>query len=80
MSESGNSTALRDARDLLLRLSGDHAAAVEHFRWPSFGETFNWATDWFDVIARGNDSTALWIVEEDGRETKRSFDEMARRC
>ena len=39
--------------------------------------SFNWATDWFDVIARGNDRTALWIVEEDGDEQKISFAEMA---
>ena len=41
--------------------------------------TFNWATDWFDVIARGNDRTALWIVEEGGGEQKISFAEMADR-
>jgi acetyl-CoA synthetase len=79
VNESASTTVLREARDLLLRLSGDHEKAVEQFRWPTFGESFNWATDWFDVIARGNDTVALWIVEEDGRETKVSFDEMARR-
>jgi acetyl-CoA synthetase len=79
MSQSANTTAIREARDLLLQLSGDHGKAVEQFTWPTFGESFNWATDWFDVIARGNDTTALWIVEEDGRETRVSFDEMARR-
>jgi acetyl-CoA synthetase len=79
VTESANTNAVRAARDLLLQLSGDHQKAVEQFAWPSFGETFNWATDWFDVIARGNDTTALWIVEEDGSETKRSFDEMAHR-
>ena len=49
------------------------------FAWPQLTGTFNWATDWFDVIARGNDRTALWIVEEDGDEQKISFAEMADR-
>jgi acetyl-CoA synthetase len=40
----------RAARDLLLRLREDHARAVAEFRWPSLAE-FNWASDWFDVIA-----------------------------
>ncbi|GII97046.1 hypothetical protein Ssi02_72770 [Sinosporangium siamense] len=69
----------RAARDLLLRFSGDRDEAVARFRWPDVGVTYNWATDWFDMIARGNSATALWILEEDGRETKVSFDEMARR-
>jgi acetyl-CoA synthetase len=51
---------------------------VRDFRWPEF-DRFNWALDWFDVIARDNDRPALVIVEEDGRETSRSFAEMAQR-
>ena len=35
--------------------------------WPRF-EHFNWALDWFDVIAQHNERPALWIVEEDGPE------------
>jgi len=77
--ETTSTAAFRAARDLLLRCAGDHKKASEEFTWPVFGETFNWATDWFDVIARGNDRTALWIVEEDGSERTYSFDEMARR-
>ena len=69
----------RGARDLLQVLSRDYAKAVAEFAWPDFGERFNWAIDWFDAIARGNDGTALWIVEEDGSEAKFSFDEMAHR-
>ena len=53
--------------------------AARNFEWPTVGEKFNWAIDWFDAIARGNDTTALWIVEEDGSEAKYSFDDMARR-
>ena len=47
----------------------DYAAAYEGFVWPR-PEHFNWALDWFDVIAEDNDRTALHIVEEDGRRTE----------
>jgi acetyl-CoA synthetase len=67
---------LRAARDTLLEHRTDAAAATDAFRWPDVGPHFNWAVDWFDEIAIGNESTALWIVEEDGSETKVSFDEM----
>ncbi|MEP7739596.1 AMP-binding protein [Nocardioides sp. 31GB23] len=69
----------RQARDLLQSLSSDYSKAVQDFVWPDFGDRFNWAIDWFDAFARGNDSIALWIVEEDGREARYTFDEMARR-
>ncbi|MCW2520024.1 MAG: acsA 2 [Mycobacterium sp.] len=71
--------AYREARDLLLESYGDHDAAAARFAWPELGEYFNWAVDWFDVIARGNSRTALWIVEEDGAEAKYGFDQMAHR-
>ncbi|GAB2988483.1 AMP-binding protein [Amycolatopsis acidiphila] len=69
----------RAARDLLQDLSADYAKAVAEFAWPDLGDRFNWAVDWFDAVGRGNDRTALWIVDEDGAEAKYSFDEMARR-
>lgn len=47
--------------------------------WPHITGVFNWATDWFDVIARGNDHTALWIVDDSGGERRLSFAEMADR-
>ncbi|MBC2877591.1 MULTISPECIES: AMP-binding protein [Streptomyces] len=56
----------------------DYRAAYDGFVWPRPAE-FNWALDWFDPLARGNDATALWIVEEDGSETKLSFDDLRRR-
>ncbi|MFD9093667.1 AMP-binding protein [Streptomyces collinus] len=68
----------RSARDFLLEHREDYAAAYEGFRWPR-PEHFNWALDWFDVIAAGNDRTALHIVEEDGTETRLSFAELAER-
>ncbi|MBM2623129.1 AMP-binding protein [Actinoplanes sp. LDG1-06] len=72
--------SFRDARDFLLAHSTDYPTAVEGFRWPDLGDSeFNWALDWFDVIARGNDAPALWIVEEDGSEQRFSFAEMSQR-
>jgi acetyl-CoA synthetase len=68
----------RAARDQLLGLRGEHERAVSEFGWPDLGERFNWAHDWFDAIARGNDRPALVIVEEDGSVLRRSYDEMAR--
>ncbi|MDX8054043.1 AMP-binding protein [Lentzea sp. BCCO 10_0798] len=62
----------RAARDSMLADPGA-------FTWPSFDGGFNWAHDWFDVIAQGNTTTALHIVEEDGSERACSFDELRRR-
>ncbi|MFF7467674.1 AMP-binding protein [Streptomyces sp. NPDC008092] len=68
----------RRARDFLLEHRTDYATAYGGFVWPRPGH-FNWALDWFDVIAAGNDRTALHIVEEDGGETKLSFAELSER-
>ena len=71
--------AYRAPRDQLLSLRGEHDRAVAEFRWPDVGPTFNWAVDWFDAVARGNDRPALVVVEEDGSSVEVSYDEMARR-
>ena len=63
---ASNTDIYRRARDQLVDLIRDYDKAVETFSFPRLTGAFNWATDWFDVIARGNDRTALWIVEEDG--------------
>lgn len=65
------------ARDFLLAHRTDRDAAVAGFRWPQLGD-FNWALDHFDAMARGNTAPALWIVGEDGREQRYSFDELRR--
>ena len=77
-----NTDIYRTARDHLVDLIGDYDKAVETFAFPQLTGSFNWATDWFDVIAREPstaDRTALWIVEEDGAEQKVTFAEMADR-
>jgi acetyl-CoA synthetase len=79
MSPTPATASFLAARDILLDEREDAAAARERFRWPDVGPHFNWAVDWFDAIALGNDSVALWIVEEDGRETQVTFREMSRR-
>ena len=76
--------AFRIARDQLMGWRGDHRAAVSGFHWPEVGERFNWAIDWFDAIARGNNKAALMILEgadaADGKAPQWwSFDTMARR-
>lgn len=68
----------RHARDFLLEHREDYVTAYEGFAWPRPAH-FNWALDWFDAIAAGNDRTALHIVEEDGGETRLSFAEMSER-
>jgi acetyl-CoA synthetase len=66
------------ARDFLLQHREDYATAYRDFRWPQLG-AFNWALDYFDALAKGNDAPALWIVDENGSEDKVSFARMAER-
>src|SRR5690348_17958902 len=75
---ASSTETFRAARDLLLRRREDHDAAVREFRWPQLGE-FNWALDWFDVVAADNDRPALRVVESDGSERRLSFAEMSAR-
>ncbi|BFO16685.1 hypothetical protein SHKM778_30730 [Streptomyces sp. KM77-8] len=70
--------AFRAARDFLLEHREDYTTAYREFAWPR-PERFNWALDWFDAIADGNDRTALHLVEEDGDETRLSFAALSRR-
>ena len=70
--------AFLQARNLLIDRREDAAAARRDFRWPVL-EAFNWALDHFDAHAAGNARPALWIVEENGTETKVSFQELSLR-
>ncbi|MCZ2528247.1 AMP-binding protein [Streptomyces sp. HB2AG] len=78
MTAASGAEQFRAARDFLLAHREDYDTAHREFRWPRPQE-FNWALDWFDPMADGNDATALWIVEEDGSEERVSFREMSRR-
>lgn len=79
MSDVRGADAFRAARDQLLALRTDAERASREFEWPDVGDSFNWALDWFDEIAYGNERTALWIVEDYGSEAKYSFDDLRRR-
>jgi len=70
--------AYRAARDQLLAADSAEAARAG-FRWPELGDEFNWAHDWFDVVAAGNDRTALWIVDAEGGDRRFSYAEMVAR-
>lgn len=67
----------REARDLLLRLRTDRAAAAREFVFPEVGDTWNWAADWFDDFAVGDTRPGLIIVDEDGSREVYSFDALA---
>ena len=71
-------TAFIAARDFLFAHRTDYERAYHDFRWPVL-DRFNWALDYFDPMARGNDGLALWIVNEGGSEHRLSFAEMAER-
>ena len=73
-----DSAAFAQARRFLLQHRGQHAEAVAGFAWPRL-EQFNWALDWFDVFARDNTTTALWVVNDDGSEQRLSFLQLAAR-
>ena len=76
---SDETATFRATRDLLLSYRTDYDAALASFRWPVLPH-FNWALDWFDVVAGEHpERTALWIVEEGGAETRLSYGQMAAR-
>ncbi len=75
---SDATSIFRAARDFLLEHRDDYDLTYRDFRWPDLTE-FNWALDWFDSFAIGNDNPALWIVEEDGSEQKLTFAQMSAR-
>jgi len=76
--QAAESARFAAARQFLLQHRGQHAQAVAGFDWPEL-QHFNWALDWFDVHAQGNDRVALWVVNEDGSEERISFAAMSER-
>jgi len=66
-----------DLRDFILNVKS-YDAAVEGFKWPRMTK-FNWALDYFDKMANGNNKTALIFADTEGKEIKVSFDEMRKR-
>ena len=66
------------ARDALLAWREDFATARREFKWPRF-TTFNWARDYFDSIAAGNDRPALRIIDDSGADQVLSYSQLSRR-
>ena len=66
------------ARQVLLSNRDNYEQAYREFRWPDLTD-FNWARDWFDVYARGNRKTALWLRSDTTGETKFSYEDLAER-
>jgi acetyl-CoA synthetase len=66
------------ARELLLRHRDDRVAASRKFAWPVL-DRFNWALDYFDVFAHGNDRIALHVVSDDGTSRTHTFADMSDR-
>jgi len=67
-----------ESRDFLLARRADYEGARKGFAWPRMPD-FNWALDYFDPMAVGNENPALWIVEESGEECRLSFAALAAR-
>jgi acetyl-CoA synthetase len=76
-SPQGDSPFLR-ARDQLLSWREDYATAKRDFRWPRL-EQFNWARDYFDVVAVGNPATALRVVDDAGGDRSLSYADLSLR-
>jgi len=66
------------ARDFLQQHRTDYDTAYAGYQPPEL-DNFNWALDFFDQEAKDNQTTALWVVEEDGSEQKISYADMAAR-
>jgi acetyl-CoA synthetase len=72
---SADARAFLEARDFLLGQRTAYEQAYQSFAWPRL-ERFNWALDYFDAMARGNNRPALRIVHDDGPDRVFSFDEL----
>lgn len=76
-----NTTATQrfiEARDFLFKHREDYDTAYRDFRWPELTE-FNWALDYFDVVAKDNSRLALWLIDEAGKEVKLTYQQLAER-
>src|SRR6478735_4213156 len=76
---TSSTSSFRAARDLLLRYRDDYDAALGSFSWPALDE-FNWALDWFDVIAAEHpDRPALRILSDDDSDVSLSYGSLSAR-
>lgn len=71
--------AVRAARDFLFAHATDYDGAVAGFAWPELDE-FNFALEWFDVVAGEHpDRPAVMIAEESGETKTWTYGELSRR-
>jgi acetyl-CoA synthetase len=76
---TSSTSSFRAARDLLLRHRDDYDAALGSFSWPALDE-FNWALDWFDVIAAEHpDRPALRILSDNDSDVSLSYGSLSAR-
>ena len=75
---TSGAAAFLAARDFLLVHRTEYDAARKEFSWPQL-DRFNWALDYFDAMATGNERPALRIVRDGGADRSYSFAELARR-
>ena len=66
------------ARDFLQAHRTDYPTAYADFKTPAMAE-FNWAIDFFDVQAKDNQATALWLVDDNANHVKVTYAEMSAR-
>ena len=66
-----------ELRDFLLNVKS-YEEAYAGFKWPRVTK-FNWALDYFDQMARGNDKPGLIYCDENGGEAIVSFDKLSKR-
>ncbi|MCE1174699.1 MAG: AMP-binding protein [Propionibacteriales bacterium] len=77
--ETAATRAVREARDFLLTHRTDYDATIAGFRWPELTE-FNFATEWFDVVAGEHpDRAAVTIVSADLVDQSWSYAELSQR-
>ncbi|WP_413576873.1 AMP-binding protein [Bdellovibrio sp. HCB290] len=72
------SNDFKQARDFLILHRADYDYATREFKWPELGN-FNWALDYFDPMAEGNNNLALWITGNEGKDEKYTFAELSAR-
>ena len=67
-----------EARDQLLRAREDWPRARREFRWPALTH-FNWARDYFDIVASAGQAPALRVVDHAGGDQTYSFAQLSKR-
>lgn len=75
---TNDAAAFLRARDFLLENRVNYATAYEKFHWPKL-EDFNWALDYFDVMAASNAQPALIITTQKSADESLSFGEISQR-